>query len=149
MSSNSFAATIDLSLRPSLRAHRLLFLLHVVPLLLLLFTMPPGLPMLLIAGGFGLSWMWLRRHAVFGFGRQALARLVWQSDGQWLVFDHAGRKSQAELLGHSCVHAQLMVLNFRLKSGERRTRVVLGDELGADPLRRLRARLMSYACAAA
>ncbi|MGH8429375.1 MAG: protein YgfX, partial [Solimonas sp.] len=145
MSSNSFAATIDLNLRPSQRAHRLLFLLHVVPLVLLLFAMQPGTPMMLVAGGFGLSWLWLRRHAVFGFGPRALARLVWQAEGQWLVFDQAGRKSDAELLGYSCVHSRLMVLNFRLKSGEHRTRVVLGDELGADPLRRLRARLMSYA----
>ncbi|HSW13935.1 MAG TPA: protein YgfX [Solimonas sp.] len=149
MSSNSFVSTIDLNLRPSLRAHRWLFLAHVLPLVLLLLSLQPGLPMLLIGGGLGLSWLWLRRHAVFGFGPRALSRLVWQADGQWLVFDHSGRKAEAELLGSSCLHASMMVLNFRLKSGARRTRVVLGDELGADPLRRLRARLMSYACAAA
>lgn len=149
MSSNNFAATIDLNLRASHRAHRYLFALHLLPLALVVFAMPPGWPMTLLAGAFGLSWLWLRRHAAFGFGPEALVRLVWQADGQWLVIDSAGRKSEAELLGHSCVHSLLMVLNFRLKSGERRTRVVLGDELGADPLRRLRARLMSFACAAA
>ncbi len=148
MSSNSFAATTDLNLRPSYRAHRLLFILHMLALCLLLAAMSPGWPMMLLCAAFGGSWLWLRRHAAFGFGRRALVRLVWQADGQWLVVDSAGRKDEAELLGNSCVHSRMMVLNFRLKSGGRRTRVVLGDELGADPLRRLRARLMSFACAA-
>lgn len=148
MSSNSFANTIDLSLRPSHRAHRYLFLLHIVPLSLVPFAMAPGWPMLALIGALGGSWLWLRRHSAFGFGRRALTRLMWHGDGGWTVVDAAGRKGTAELLGQSCVHARLMVLNFRLANGERRTRVVLGDELGADPLRRLRARLAITACAA-
>lgn len=149
MSSNSFVATIDLNLRPSFRAHRYLFVLHLAAAVLLLLAMSPGWPMFLLTLAFAASWMWLRRHPAFGFGSRALARLVWQADGQWLVVDNAGRKDEAELLGNSCVHSLGMVLNFRLKSGRRRTRVVLGDELGADPLRRLRARLVSFACAEA
>lgn len=149
MSSNSFAATTDLNLRPSFRAHRYLFGLHVLGLCLALAALPQGWPMLLLSAAFGASWLWLRRHAAFGFGHRALVRLVWQADGQWLVVDSAGRRDEAELLSNSCVHSRLMVLNFRLKSGARRTRVVLGDELGVDPLRRLRARLMSFACAGA
>jgi len=147
MSSNSFAATIDLSLRPSHRAHHLLFLLHAAPLALLPFAMAPGWPVALLIAAFAASWLWLRRHAAFGFGERALVRLMWHGDGHWTVSDAAGRKSEAELLEHSCVHARLMVLNFRLATGERRTRVVLGDELGADPLRRLRARMAVAVCA--
>lgn len=149
MSSNSFAATTDLNLRPSFRAHRFLFILHLLAIALVLAAMSPGLPMLLLAAAFGASWLWLRRHAAFGFGHRALVRLVWQADGQWLVVDSSGNRAEADLLGNSCVHSRLMVLNFRLKTGKRRTRVVLGDELGADPLRRLRARLVSFACAGA
>jgi len=145
---NSFAATIDLALRPSLRVYRVLFYLHLIPLALAVFALSPGVPMMLFAGAMGLSWVWLRRHPAFGFGRNALVRLIWQADGSWMVIDNAGNKFEAELLSRSCVHAKLMVLGFRLSNGERRTRVVLGDELGADPLRRLRARLAVVACAA-
>jgi hypothetical protein len=145
---NSFLATIDFALRPSLRVHRMLFFLHLIPLALSVFALQPGVPMMLFAAAMGLSWTWLRRHPAFGFGRHALVRLIWQADGSWTVFDNAGGKFEAELLSRSCVHAQLMVLCFKLSTGERRTRVVLGDELGADPLRRLRARLAMVACAA-
>ena len=105
---NSFLATIDLALRPSLRMHRVLFFLHLVPLALSVFALQPGVPMMLFAAAMGLSWLWLRRHPAFGFGRQALVRLIWQADGHWTVFDNAGRKFEAELLSRSCVHAQLM-----------------------------------------
>ena len=142
MSSPSFDATIDLALRPSMRALQWLFVLHVVPVALLPFAMRPGTPLMLLVGAFGLSWLWLRRHPAFGFGKRALQRLTWQADGSWLVQDAEGRKAEAELLSSSYVHTRMLVLNFQLKSGGRRTRVLLGDELEPDLLRRLRARLL-------
>ena len=38
-----------------------------------------------------------------------------------------------------------MVLNFKLNTGAKRTRVILGDETDPELLRRLRARLLSSA----
>lgn len=140
MSSNSFASTIDLSPGPSMRAFKLLFWLHVVPIAILPFAMQQGPVMLGILALFALSWFSLRRHAVFGFGPKALVRLVWHAEGGWTVYDKAG-EYPAELQGNSYVHNALLVLNFRLKNGSRRTRVLLGDEIDAEQMRQLRARL--------
>lgn len=148
MSSNSFAGTIDLQLRPSLRALKLLFALHLVPVAILPFAMQPGQPMIVLAAAFALSWLWLRRHPVFGFGPRALARLTWHAEadadaGTWSVREQSGLSSTAELLGNSYVHPKLLVLNFRLKDGTRRSRAIFGDEATPGQLQRLRARLAS------
>lgn len=140
MSSSSFDATIDLLLRPSLRALKILFLLHLVPLAALPFAMPSGIPMLLLAGALLASWLYLRRHPAFGFGPRALSRLTWHADGRWTV--HAGGAAKdAQLLGSSHVHSLLIVLRFREQDGPVRTRALLGDETAPELLQRLRARL--------
>lgn len=148
MSSSSFASTVDLSLRSSARAQQLLFWLHVLPLLVLVFGADnPGLMLTAVALGIGLSWIWLRRHPVFGHGARAITRMVWHADGRWTL--HQGSRSlDAELLGSSYVHSALLVLNFREKGGRRHTRVLFGDETAPEALRRLRARLAAMPPAA-
>lgn len=141
MSSNSFAATIDLQLRPSTRALKLLFTLHLVPVGILPFAMQPGQPMILLAAAFAVSWLCLRRHPAFGFGQRALARLTWHAEGNWTLREQSGLSSEATLQGNSYLHPRLLVLNFKLKDGSRRSRAILGDEASAEQLRRLRARL--------
>ncbi len=157
MSSSSFDATIDLAPRPSLRALKLLFWLHVVPLALMLAALEPGPAMAALATALGVSWLWLRRHPAFGFGRKALARLTWHQDGKWTLHQASGENFEAELLGNSLVHQRLIVLNFAVQKELRRprlfesgpwhsrqahrARVLLGDELEPELLRRLRARL--------
>ena len=141
MSSSPFDATIDLALRPSIRALTWLFWLHAGVLGLALAAVPPGAPMVALAAAVAVSWFWTRRHAAFGHGSRALSRLTWHADGSWRVHDAAGRLSEAELLGDSLVHDGLLVLNFRLKDGGRRSRALLGDEADEESLRRLRARL--------
>ncbi|HUP92765.1 MAG TPA: protein YgfX [Solimonas sp.] len=140
MSSNSFAGTTELRLKPSLRALQLLLLVHLVPLGLLPLAMEPGWPMALTAAAFALSWWWLRRRPEFGFGPRAIDRIVWNPDGSWVlhVREH---HAEALLLGSSYLHPRLIVLNFRLKDGRRRSRALLGDEAEPEVLRRLRARL--------
>lgn len=144
MSSNNFESTVDFSPRPSLLALKLLFLLHVGPVVLLPLAMESGTPMLLILGAFALSWFFLRRHPVFGYGEKALTRLTWhaptETQSGWTLHDARGTHN-AQLLPSSYVHPRLLVLNFKLADGTRRTRVLLGDETDADTLRRLRARL--------
>ena len=141
MSSPPFDATIDLALRPSLRALAWLFWLHTGVLAAALAALRPGPEMAAAAVGVALSWLWTRRHAVFGYGPRALARLTWHADGSWLLQEASGATLDAELLGDSLVHDRLIVLNFRPKAGGRRSRALLGDEADADSLRRLRARL--------
>lgn len=140
-SSSSFGATIDLQLRPSLRVLKLLFVLHLVPVGILPFAMQPGQPMILLAAAFAVSWLWLRRHPVFGYGQRALVRLTWPAEGGWTLREQSGLSAEAELLGNSYVHPRLMVLNFKLKDGTRRSRALFGDEATPAQLQRLRARL--------
>ena len=141
MSLPSFDATIDFAPRPSARAVIILFWLHAVTLGLMLLSLRPGTLMAVLALAMGGSWFWLRRHRVFGYGPKALTRLTWHQEGGWTLHQTAGAQFEAELLDNSLIHLRLLVLNFRLKSGGRRTRVLLGDELEPELLRRLRARL--------
>ncbi len=141
MSSSSFDATIDLAPRPSLRALQVLFWLHVAPLGLMLIALEPGWGMAGLAFALGASWLWLRRHPAFGFGNKALTRLTWHQDGSWTLHPAGGGTLQGRLAGNSLVHARLIVLNFQLTQGGRCSRVLLGDELEPELLRRLRARL--------
>ena len=135
-------AGLDLAPRPSVRALTWLFWLHTVLLGVALVALPHGAPMAAMAAAVAVSWLWTRRHAAFGHGARALARLTWHADGSWLVHDATGAKHDAELLGSSLVHDALLVLNFRLKGdGRVRTRALLGDEADEESLRRLRARL--------
>ena len=141
MSSPPFDATIDLAPRASLRALTLLFWLHVAVLGALLFALRQGPVLAGLAALVALSWLFTRRHPAFGFGPRALTRLTWHAAGGWTVHDGGGNALAAELLGNSTVHDWLLVLNFRLEDGERRSRALLGDELEPELLRRLRARL--------
>ena len=144
MSSPGFGSTIELAPRPSLRALTLLFWLHVALLAALLAVLRPGPGMAGMAALVALSWVMARRHPVFGFGPNALSRLTWHAEGKWTLHDTRGaRWDGVELLGSSLVHDRLLVLNFRLPDGEKRARALLGDELEAEPLRRLRARLLA------
>lgn len=143
MSLNSFADTVELTLKPSMRAFRWMFFLHVGLLLLVGFALPTAPLTFALLMVLALSWLGLRRHAVFGFGPRALVRMLWQADGQWQVSAEGEKLGAAELLPSSIVHPAVLVLNFRLRTGARKTRIVLGDELPAESLRRLRARLLT------
>ena len=137
----SFDATLDLRPRPSQRALMWAFGPHLLVAAMLPLAMEPGWPMAVLAGAIGLSWLRLRRHPALGFGPHALNRLTWHPEGEWTVHEASGHSFEAELDGSTLTHPQLLVLNFKLKTGGRRTRVLLGDELEPELMRRLRARL--------
>jgi toxin CptA len=144
MSSAGFNTSLDLILRPSVRAVIVLSVLHVAGIALAVLSGPPKWAGLLMALLFLASWFRLRRHPVFGYGPKALKHLIRHAeDGRWTVESRSGGREDAELLGSSVVQSWIIVLNFRLKDGARRSRAVLGDELDADSLRRLRARLLA------
>lgn len=137
---NAFDTTVDLRLRPSMRALQLIFALHVVCIGLLPFAVSAKWPMLVLLAAFALSWFSLRRHPALGFGPRALTRIVWHADGNWSIHCSAG-EVRAELMRGSLVHHRLLVLCFRDANGHRAARVIVGDEVDAEALRRLRARL--------
>jgi toxin CptA len=145
MSSPGFSDTLDLSLRASAGAVRWLAGLHAIAIGLTMLAEPPRWAGLAMAALFIASWAGLRRHPAFGYGPRALVRLIWHADNSWTLEDAGGRQQEAELSGRSLVQPWLLVLDFRLKDGGRRSRLLLGDELGQEPLRRLRARLLAGA----
>lgn len=140
----SSATTVELRLAPSLKALKIVSTLHLLPLAALPFAMQPGLAMWGLILALGASWFWLRRHPAFGFGKQALVRLLWHADDSWTLDEAGGVTHQAVLRGDSTRHPQWLVLRYALKAGGVRTRVIVGDEADAESLRRLRARLSTW-----
>ncbi len=140
MSSASFGSTVDLRLRPSRRALQWALWLHALPAALIPLTVPPGWPMVLVAGLIALSWIAIRHHPALGLGRRAITRLTWDGDNRWQAWI-GGKGESVTLLDHSVVHGDWLLLRFRTERGRRVTRLLMGDEAGAEPLRRLRARL--------
>ncbi|SFF55127.1 hypothetical protein SAMN04488120_10869 [Fontimonas thermophila] len=134
-------ATIDLNLRPSMRVWRAAFALHLVCLLLLVAAQPPTLPLLMLAMMVAVSWWWVRRHAALGFGPRALVRLIGHADDRWTLQRADGTRIDAVLLGDSIVRGPVLVLRFAADDGKRAVRLIGGDELSTEALRRLRAHL--------
>lgn len=93
----------------------------------------------LLLSSLGYHWF---RHARLQ-GRALIVRAVWQTQGDWRVFQNAGDEPvKAELLADSFVHPLLIILNFRLPGpGGRQSLLVCRDSIDADSFRRLRARL--------
>ncbi|MES0873589.1 protein YgfX [Sinimarinibacterium thermocellulolyticum] len=131
--------TIDLSLRPSMRALRAVFVLHLCCLGLLVWAQPPTLPLLVFAAAVAGSWLWVRRHPALGFGPRALVRLVAHADGGFSLYQADGTRRQGRLLDDAIVRGPWLVLRFAADDGARSVRLIGGDELSADNLRRLRA----------
>lgn len=74
--------------------------------------------------------------------RRAVVALNRYADDAWQLRLVSGASYQARLLPDSYVHPELLVLNFRLDIGERRSVVLMSDSADAARLRRLRVGLM-------
>ena len=95
-----------------------------------------------------LSWYRAHRQHIQYRGRAAVRRLVWQSDGSWLLDDGQAKQRPAGLLPSTYLHPRLVILNFRLlDSRQRRNVVLLPDSLDPECLRQLRVRLRIEAAA--
>lgn len=141
MSSAASLSALDLSLRPSARAHRWAFWLHVLPAALLpLATRAPqwAVPLLLLIL---LSWAWVRRHRVFGYGPRAIQRILARPDGSWWLIRNDGQGGAASLSADSVVSGDLAVLRWRYDDGGVASRLLTGDEAEPEQLRRLYLRL--------
>ncbi|HEY1075758.1 MAG TPA: protein YgfX [Fontimonas sp.] len=136
-----FGTTLDLTLKPSVRAVLWAYGLHVLCLILLLLAQPPTSVMIGFAVAFGLSWFTLRRHPAFGYGPKALQRIVWHADGSWTLHRGSGQTAEAQLDPGSIVRGPLLLLRFRIEGAPRTARLITGDETDAEALRQLRARL--------
>ncbi len=142
-SSLDSAPTIELKPQPSYGALRGLLALHAVPLACIPLLLDDGWLILVLAGAVSASWLYVRRRPALGFGPRALTRLMLHGDGGWILEDGTDMRQSAELLGSSRVLANIVILNFRLERGGRRSRILFGDEVGAGSMRRLRSRLFN------
>lgn len=139
------SVSLDLPLKSSARAHQLMFWMHVLPLALMPMAMEPGALMVGVAFAIALSWVFVRRHAAFGFGPAAIVRIAVDPEGHWTIRNPSGTRLDVTLEGDSVVWSWLLILNFRGEDGRRRSRVLLGDEAEPDALRRLRTKLAAGA----
>lgn len=142
-SSLDSAPTVELKPQPSYGALRGLLFLHAVPLACIPLLLDGGWLPLVLAACVGVSWFYVRRRPALGFGPRALTRLMLHGDGRWTVEDGADTRQSAELLGSSRVLANIVILNFRLENGGRRSRILFGDEVEPEQMRRLRSRLFN------
>lgn len=143
----SSAVVTELALQPSYRALHFLLPLHAAPLaaIPLFYRGEAVWPPLLLAVVVGASWLYVRRHPALGFGRRALVRILAHEDGEWMLEDGDGEHHAARLASGTVVLSRFLVLNFKLRDGGRRTRLLLGDEAEEQPLHRLRAYLLGGA----
>lgn len=74
-----------------------------------------------------------------------IRRAIWDSDDDWRLINDRGRQYEAQLLGSSFVHRQLVVLIFRIDGhpwySRRQSVVLTTDNLDQGVFRRLRVRL--------
>lgn len=131
-------------LKPSTTALSALMLLHAGALVLILMAAPESTAQLILGGGVGLSWIWSRRHPVFGFGRQAVRGIRYSDEDGWSVWTPRHEWQPAQLLPASQAHPLLSVLQFQTEQGRQRRAVIRGD-LDAEAFRQLRVRVLDSA----
>jgi len=78
---------------------------------------------------------------VLGRGKNAILSMVWDDDGEWKLINGEREELVANLLPNSYVHTQLIVLNFLLEQGGRRTAILLKDSLDHKSFRDLLIRM--------
>jgi hypothetical protein len=78
---------------------------------------------------------------VLGRGKYALLNMVWTDEGDWTLINGEGHKLNAALLPSSYVHTHLVVLNFHIQEGGRRTSILLRDSLDSKTFRDLLVRM--------
>ncbi len=127
---------IEAALPPAWGAVRWLFITHLLALVLMMIVVEQRPLLIGFALAVGASWFWLRRHAVFGFGPQAVDGIARRADGHWaLRVDGCWHDAELCPATRRIGRGLLLVL----RRGERRvTRLVLGADLPPDTLRRLR-----------
>lgn len=141
MSSQGSAPPVDVVVRPSRRLAGALFLGHALALGALAYAHLPPVMAAALAASVLTSFIFnFRRHAQ-RTGRRAVKRIVWSSEGVWLITDGVGDEHEATLEPEPTVTPELVVLRFRGADGVRRTALLLADSGDPDQLRRLRARL--------
>lgn len=93
-----------------------------------------GVPLaLLLAAGFHRAG-WLA-------GDRRIARMVWSSEGEWLLLDSAGRAHTAELCADTRIGPSALWLRWQSPTAATRSMLLLPGDMPRHQLRRLSVRL--------
>lgn len=89
-----------------------------------------------LIAGIAVSLVWLVYCYGYPRGRRFIARLEWL-DERWQLATGDGRRYSGQLIS-GYAHPLIVIVNFRLENGQRRSLTLLPDSADADELRRMR-----------
>lgn len=141
MSSTGFATTLRVRPRSSRRLAAVLGLVHFAALTILpLMAIPRWLTVLI--GVLVVLSLYRAIHIhVLLKGRRAIRELILETSGEVTLCDGGGREHTSVISAGSFVHPWVIILNLKLRGGEKRSLVLLSDSIPADVQRQLRIRL--------
>ena len=141
MSSKKSGQSLHLQPRSSMHLSLALMFLHGMALVVAAnLTVPGWLSMVLSVAILANFYTTFTVH-VMGRGKYALLNMFWSHDGDWTLVNGEGQELKAMLLPSSYVHTYLVVLNFHIKEGGRRTAILLRDSLDHKTFRDLLVRM--------
>ncbi len=141
MSSTVSVTPLTLEIKPSRRLAIYVLCVYTAAALVVFF-LPVSLRMMcgaLLA--LLLSCVLTYKHRVSLRSRNAIVGLNRHTDGTWQLHLTDGTTHQASMSPDSYLHPELLVLNFRLGNGKRRSVVLVRDSADSTSLRRLRVAL--------
>lgn len=141
MSSKKSVPPLHIEPRSSRHLAMALFFLHGMALVVAANLTVPGWASIVLAVAVLANFYTTFTVHILGRGKNGILSLVWDDKGDWLLINGAQEELQASLLPSSYVHAQLIVLNFLLNGGGRRTAILLRDSLDHKTYRDLLVRM--------
>lgn len=141
MSSKKFDQSLHLQILSSKNLSFALFFLHGIALIVAAnLTVPGWLAVVLSIAILANFYTTFSVH-VLGRGSYSLLNMVWKDDGEWTLINGKGQELEAILMSNSYMHTQLIVLNFHIQGGGRRTAILLRDSLDSKSFRDLQVRM--------
>lgn len=141
MSSKKYGQSLHLEPRSSRYLALALFFLHGLALVVAANLTVPGWLSVVISLAILANFYSTFTVHVLGRGKHAILSMVWEDDGDWKLISGEGEEQSARLLPSSYVHTQLIVLNFIIEQGGRRTAILLRDSLESKTFRDLLIRM--------
>jgi len=141
VSSKKSETPLHIEPRSSRHLAMALFFLHGMALVVAANLTVPGWASIVLALAVLANFYTTFTVHVMGRGKYGILSMVWNDQGDWMLINGARNELEASLLPSSYVHAQLIVLNFLLHGGGRRTAILLRDSLDHKTYRELLVRM--------
>jgi len=141
VSSKKYGRPLHLEPRSSQYFALALFVLHGMALVVAANLTIPGWISIALSVAVLANFYTTFNNHILGRGPNAILSMVWGNDGEWKVIDGKGEELEVSLLPTSYVHQYLVVLNFLINKGGRRTAILLRDSLDPKTFRELLVRM--------